>query len=71
MQGIGAPEIIVLLLVLSSAGLIKIFPYWKIFEKAGFSPLLSLLMVVPLVNILLLFYLGFGEWPALQDQQKL
>ncbi len=43
-----------------------IVPYWKIFEKAGFEPALSLLMLVPLVNFGLLFFLAFAEWPALK-----
>jgi hypothetical protein len=45
---------------------VAIVPYWKIFEKAGFAPALSLLMLVPLVNVAVLFFLAFAEWPALK-----
>lgn len=41
---------------------IFIAPYWQIFRKAGFAPALSLLMIVPLVNLVLLYYIGFSEW---------
>jgi hypothetical protein len=41
-------------------------PYWKIFKKAGFAPALSLLMIAPPLNILMLFFLAFSEWPALK-----
>jgi hypothetical protein len=41
-----------------------IVPYWQIFKKAGFSPWLSLLMLIPLVNVLALFYLAFAKWPV-------
>jgi hypothetical protein len=43
-------------------GFVTILPYWQIFKKAGFSPWLSLLMVIPLVNLCALYYLGFARW---------
>lgn len=39
-------------------------PFWKIFMKAGFSGWLSLLMLVPLVNLVVLYVVAFSEWPA-------
>jgi hypothetical protein len=41
-----------------------VVPFWFIFKKTGYSPWLSLLMVVPLLNIVLLFFLAFSQWPA-------
>jgi hypothetical protein len=41
---------------------ISIVPYWIIFRKAGFSPWLALIMFLPLVNILLLYYIALAEW---------
>ena len=38
--------------------------WWKIFSKAGYSGPLALLMFVPLVNLVLLCVLAFGEWPV-------
>lgn len=42
---------------------IQIVPFWKIFPRAGWSPWMSLLMVVPLVNLILLYVLAFKQWP--------
>jgi len=39
-------------------------PYWKIFKKAGFHPGLSLTILIPLVNIIVLYYVAFSKWPA-------
>jgi len=39
-------------------------PFWQIFSKAGFSPWWSLLMVLPLANLVALWVLGFATWPA-------
>lgn len=47
-------------------GLIIIFPFWKIFQKAGFNGALGILMIIPFVNIVMIFYLAFAEWPALR-----
>ncbi len=42
---------------------IIIVPFWFIFSKAGYPKWLSLLMVVPLVNVALLYFLAFSPWP--------
>ena len=42
---------------------IVIIPYWMIWKKAGFSPWLSLLMFVPLLNLVMLYVFAFGTWP--------
>ena len=46
-------------------GYISLFmiPFWKIFQKAGFSPWLSLLMPIPLVNFVMFYFLAFVRWP--------
>ena len=41
-----------------------ILPFWFIFSKAGYSRWLGLFMVVPIVNIVLLYYLAFSTWPS-------
>jgi hypothetical protein len=45
---------------------IFIVPYWKIFSKAGFSGWLSLLMLVPLVNLIVLYVVAFSPWRVQQ-----
>jgi hypothetical protein len=42
--------------------IIVLIPYWFIFKKAGFSPFLAILMFIPLVNIVLLYFLAFARW---------
>jgi len=37
--------------------------WWKIFVKAGHRGTLGLLMLVPVVNLVMLCVLAFGEWP--------
>jgi hypothetical protein len=56
------------LLIVLTIGLIYVFvlvlPFWHIFRRAGFSPWLSLLMMVPLVNLVTLYFLAFATWPS-------
>jgi hypothetical protein len=67
MSDIGLPEIfLILIIVVVGFIVLLLLPYWKIFGKAGFSPALSLLMIVPLVNIVMLYYLAFSEWPSMK-----
>ena len=68
---LGVNEIILILcLVIVFAIVFVLVPYWRIFKRAGFSPVLSLLMIVPIANIIMLYYLAFSEWPSLKEGQK-
>ena len=44
---------------------IIIVPCWFICKKAGFSPWLSFLNVVPLGNLILLYVLAFSDWKVI------
>lgn len=39
-------------------------PFWMIFKKAGFQPILSLLMLVPIVNLAMLYVVAFSKWQS-------
>lgn len=40
-----------------------LIPFWKIFKRIGYPPVLSLIMIVPILNIVGLWYLAIGDWP--------
>ena len=42
--------------------IVVIIPTWFICKKAGFSPFLSLLIIVPFGGLVLLYVLAFSEW---------
>lgn len=62
MPALGPAELIVLSLLL-------VWPMWRICMKAGFPGPLGLMAIVPLLNLGLLFFLAFAEWPALRDKK--
>ena len=48
---------------------ITVVPYWMIFKKAGFAPSLSFLMIVPMLNLIVLFVVAFAEWKVVPAPQ--
>jgi hypothetical protein len=44
--------------------IIAIIPFWRICQRIGWSPWLSLLMAVPLVNLIFIYILAFSNWPS-------
>ena len=69
MSNVGMAEISIILFVVLLFAIIALIPYWVIFGKAGFSRWLSLLMLLPLVNIIMLYILAFSEWPSLKQSK--
>ncbi|MEO0914484.1 MAG: hypothetical protein AAFY59_16120 [Pseudomonadota bacterium] len=39
-------------------------PYWKLWTRTGHSGWWSLLIFVPIANIVMPFWLAFKRWPA-------
>ena len=59
-------HLILLFLVFSFCFVLFLVPFWFICKKAGFTPWLCLLSIIPCGSIILLFVLAFAEWPSLQ-----
>ena len=49
--------------------IIVIVPFWFICKKAGFSPWLSLLLIIPFGNLVLYYVLAFSEWKVVPAPQ--
>ena len=58
--------ILIFVVVIPAASVLVVLPFWFICRKAGFPGALSLLMLVPVANIVLPFFLAFAEWPVLK-----
>ena len=50
---------------------IKVVIFCKIFSKAGYSWTLGLLMLVPIANIIMPFFLAFADWPVQKEVHQL
>src|SRR5215467_15405755 len=58
------------LVILAVAGLC-VWAYWRIFTKAGYPGAMGIMMLIPLLNVIMLFFLAFSEWPVLKELKAL
>ena len=49
---------------------IVVLPFFRICTKAGYSGWLSLLVLIPIVNMVFVYFLGFSEWPSLRGDRS-
>ncbi len=49
---------------------IVVLPVWRICTKAGYSGWLSLLVLIPVANLVFVYFLGFSEWPSLRGDRS-
>ncbi|MGA2651417.1 MAG: hypothetical protein ABSF28_12875 [Terracidiphilus sp.] len=49
---------------------IRVLPFWFICKKAGFSPWLSLLYLIPFGGLVLDFVLAFSGWNVVPPHQR-
>ena len=47
---------------------VLVIPFWKICRKAGFPGPLSLLILIPLVNLAFIYFLAFANWPGPRNE---
>jgi hypothetical protein len=59
-------QVIPVLLVLFLMALFAIFVYGRIFSKAGYSTWLGLTIFIPLINIVVLIWFAYADWPAMR-----
>ena len=45
--------------------------YWRIFAKAGYSGARSLLLFIPIVNLIIVIMFAFSEWPIERELNQL
>jgi hypothetical protein len=41
-----------------------VIPVWRICQRAGYPGWLGILILIPMVNLALLYFIAFAGWPA-------
>jgi apolipoprotein N-acyltransferase len=49
---------------------VVVVPFYQLWKRTGHNGWLSLLMLIPLVNLIMLYVLAFKQWPALPDRNS-
>jgi hypothetical protein len=44
--------------------LLQVVPFWRIFARMGLPPWLAIVASVPLVNLIVLYYVALNPWPV-------
>jgi len=46
------------------SAIIMIIPLWRLSQRVGWSPWLSLLWLLPVAGVVYLYVLAFAQWPS-------
>ncbi|MFO7527506.1 MAG: hypothetical protein R6W86_01690 [Marinobacter sp.] len=44
--------------------IVVVIPAWRICQRTGYPGWMGLLILIPVINLFLLYFLAFSEWPA-------
>ena len=44
--------------------LLQVVPFWRIFTRMGFPPWLAIMASLPLVNLIVLYFVAMTPWPS-------
>lgn len=58
-----------ILLILALNVVLVVWPFCRIFSRAGYPWAFGILMIVPIANIIMPFVLAFGDWPIFRKQR--
>ncbi|RUO56657.1 hypothetical protein [Pseudidiomarina homiensis] len=47
---------------------IIVIPLWRICQRIGYAGPLGLLILIPFVNIALIYFIAFGPWKQSEDK---
>lgn len=63
MASIGVPELVVVLAICAGL-LVVIWPAARICRRVGYPSWLGVLSIVPVANVMLLWFVALAEWPS-------
>jgi hypothetical protein len=46
-----------------------VWPFWRICSKAGYPGIMALLVFIPVINLIFLYWFAFADWPNLQKDR--
>ncbi|AUN95817.1 hypothetical protein [Pseudazoarcus pumilus] len=47
-----------------------VIPVWRICQRAGYPGWMGLLILIPMVSLLFLYFLAFANWPAAKGRER-
>jgi hypothetical protein len=65
---IGVPELLILVSLIAMLAVVA-WPACRICRRIGYPPMLGLLAVVPVANLILLWFVALSRWPLANPRQ--
>lgn len=62
------PWHLMILVFMVPIAIVAIFPLWTIAKRAGLNPAISLLTVLPLIGLIVMYYIAFAKWPNVPSE---
>lgn len=50
-------------------GALVVIPVWRICQRIGYAGPISLLILIPFVNIALIYFIAFAPWKPMKDKR--
>ena len=44
--------------------ILVVVPVWRICQRIGYSGWMGILILIPMVNLVFLYFIAFADWPA-------
>ena len=66
MNNIGLPGFLMIIVYAA----VIVVPFYQLWKRTGHNGWIALLMLIPLVNLIMLYVLAFKQWPALPDRNS-
>ena len=66
MGNMGAPGLLMIIVY----AVVVVVPFYQLWKRTGHNGWIALLMLIPLVNLVMLYVLAFKQWPALPDRNS-
>ena len=49
---------------------VLVIPAWRICQRTGYPGWMGILILIPVINLFLLYFLAFAQWPAVRDAER-
>lgn len=47
-----------------------VIPTWRICQRTGYPGWIGILILVPMVNLILLYFIAFSDWPTVKKRAR-
>lgn len=50
--------------------ILVVVPVWRICQRIGYSGWMGILILIPMLNLVFLYFIAFADWPADKAEER-